>query len=133
MAPPNWIEVGSLTTYEVAPDGFSVKLNVRDADGRDASLIVPLEHLRALALSMPKIVFDATRFASGGDDSLRLTHSVEHWKIERSTDAAHAILTLMTPDRFEISFAIKEQTIAQMAELMAEFRLEAFPEGLHFH
>jgi hypothetical protein len=85
MTDSNWMEVTSLTTYEVAPDGSSVKLNLLDAAGRDASLIVPLEALTTLALSMPKI------------------------------------------------FAIKNQALAQMAELMSEFHIEAFPEGLQFH
>jgi len=133
MNPPNWIEVTALTNYEVAPDGSSVKLNVLDAGGRDASFIVPLGTLRALALSLPGIVLQAARCASGGGDTLRLVHDVAHWKIERATDPEYAILTLMTPDRFELSFSIKDATLAQMAELMSEFHIEAFPDGLQFH
>src|SRR5262252_2814632 len=79
MDDPNWMQVESLTTYEVAPDGSRVKLNLLDAEGKPASLIVPLEALRVLALSMPKIVFHAVRQATGGDDALRLVHGVENW------------------------------------------------------
>ena len=133
MDDPNWMQVESLTTYEVAPDGSRVKLNLLDAEGKPASLIVPLEALRVLALSMPKIVFHAVRQATGGDDALRLVHGVENWKIERAVDPDYAILTFATPDKFEVSFAVRDATLAQMAELMGEFHIEAFPEGLRFH
>ena len=133
MDVPHWIDVASLTNYEVAPDGSSVKLNVLDAEGKDASVIVPMEALTTLALSMPKIVFHAMRYAAGGGENQRLTHDVAHWKIERSPEPAQAILTLMTPDQFEVSFSVKDETLAQMAELMGEFRVEALPENLQFH
>ena len=133
MEDPSWLQVESLTNYEVAPDGSSVKLNVLDADGRPASLIVPFEPLRALAMSMPKIVLHALRCATGDADALRLVHGVANWKIERATDPNYAILTFSTADQFELSFAIRDQTLAQMAELMNEFHIEAFPEGLQFH
>lgn len=133
MDAPHWIDVASLTNYEVAPDGSSVKLNVLDAEGKDASVIVPMDALTTLALSMPKIVFHAMRYASGGAGGPRLTHDVAHWKIERSADPSQAILTLMTPDQFEISFAVNDGTLAQMAELLDEFRVEAFPKDLQLH
>src|SRR5262245_50299973 len=108
MDDPNWMEVESLTTYEVAPDGSSVKLNVVDADGKPGSVIFPLEPLRVLATSMQKIVGDALRRAAGGDEGMRLVHAVDNWKIERAGDPDYAILTLATPDRLELSFAIKD-------------------------
>lgn len=129
MDAPHWIDVASLTNYEVAPDGSSVKLNVLDAEGKDASVIVPMEALTTLALSMPKIVFHAMRYASGGSESPRLAHPVAHWKIERASEPGQAILTLMTPDQFEVSFTVKDETLAQMGE----FRAETLAERLHFH
>jgi len=128
----NWLQVESLTTYEVAPDGSSVKLNLTDSEGKPGSVIVPLEPLRVLATSMQKIVRDALARAAG-DGDLRLVHSVEQWKLERASDPDYAILTLSTPDRLELSFAIKDVALARMAELMNDFHIEAFPEGLQFH
>jgi hypothetical protein len=132
MNDSSWTQVSCLTTFEVAADGSMVKLNLLDADGKPASLIVPFALVRVLALSMPKIVRQALCHASGSD-SLRLVHEVSDWKIERAENPEYAILTFAAPDLFEVSFAIRDRTLAQMAELMSEFHIEAFPEGLHFH
>src|SRR5262245_58431139 len=100
MDAPNWLHIESLTTYEVAPDGSSVKLNLLDGDGKPASLIVPMEPLRVLASSMQKIVRDALLRASG-DEHLRMVQPVQNWKVERGADPEYAILTFATPEGLE--------------------------------
>src|SRR5262245_37400112 len=131
MDESGWLQVKSLTTFEVAPDGSMVKLNLLDAEGRPVSLLVPFALVRVLAMSMPKIAQQALRQAvGGGDDRVRLVHEVADWKIERAENPEYAILTFAAPDLFEVSFAIRDSALTQMAELMSEFHIEAFPEGL---
>ena len=129
---PHWVQVESLTTYEVAPDGSSVKLNLLDERGEPTSLIVPFEMLRILTMSMPKIAQDALRRATGRE-GMRLVHGIQKWKLERAEDPQYVILTVATPDHMELSFALKDEALAEMAGLMSDFHVEAFPEGLKFH
>jgi len=44
------------TTFEVAPDGESVSLNVLDERAQPASLVLPSECLNALLMTLPDIV-----------------------------------------------------------------------------
>jgi len=129
MDAPGWT-ISALTTYEVAPDGTSVMLNLLDGDGKPASLILPFAAVQVLARNMPAIALHALRQAAG-NDSLRLVHEVSDWKIERAADPNYAILSFATPDLFEVSFAVREDALAQMAELLSDYHIEAFPEGLH--
>ena len=114
MAERNWVNLASLTNYQVAPDGSSVLLNALDPEGREVSLIVPMDNLQALALTMPEMVTAALRAAAGGDDSLRLVHNVQAWKIESASNPEQLIVTFRTPDAFEASFAVREQDLAGM-------------------
>ena len=114
MAERNWVNLASLTNYQVAPDGSSVLLNALDPEGREVSLIVPMDNLQALALTMPEMVTAALRAAAGGDESLRLVHNVQAWKIESASNPEQLIVTFRTPDAFEASFAVREQDLAGM-------------------
>ena len=127
-----WTEISSLTTYEVAPDGTSVKLNLLDGDGKPASLIVPFALVQVLARNMPTIALHALRQAAG-NDTLRLVHEVSDCKIERAADPDYAILSFTTPDLPEMAFAVRDDALARMAELLSDYHIEAFPDGLHLH
>ena len=129
MDAPGWMEISSLTTYEVAPDGTSVKLNLLDRDGKPASLIVPFTLVQVLARNIPMIALHALRQAAG-NDRLRVIHEVSDLKIERGTDPDYAILSFATPDLPEIAFAVRDDALARLAELLSDYHIEAFPEGL---
>lgn len=126
------VEMQELTTYEVAPDGSSIRMNFIDVDGRKASIIVPMQNLKQLAFTIPKMVSDALR-AAYGNPALRLVHKVDLWKVERGDDGRSVILTFATPDHFQMSFAVEERELASMAESVVEYEIEAFPGGLQFH
>jgi len=126
------VEVTELTTYEVAPDGSSIRMNVVDVDGRKASIIVPMQNLQRLAFTIPKMVSEALQ-AAYGNPTLRLVHKVDLWKVERGEDGESVILTFATPDHFQMSFAVAEKELTSMAESVVEYEIEAFPGGLQFH
>jgi len=129
--PVHSLEIGALTTYEIANDGAGARLNFIDANGREQSVYVPIEYLKQLALSMPKIMSEALR-AQFQDPTLRLVHTVENWRVERSSDGK-AILTFTTPDHFAISFGIKDEDLDRLSDLLGDYELEAYPQGLHFN
>jgi len=126
------VEIQELTTYEIAPDGSSIRMNFVDEGGKKASIIVPMHNLQQLAFTIPKMVSEALRVACG-NPALRLVHKVDLWKVERADDGKSIILTFATPDHFQMSFAVDEKDLASMAESVVEYELEAFPGGLQFH
>ncbi len=128
----NPVEIGTLTTYEIANDGVGARLNFVDANGRSQSVYVPIENLKLLTLSMPKIMLEALR-AQFHDATLRLVHTVENWQVERASDGKTSILTFTTPDHFVISFGVNDQDLNRLSEAIGDYELEAFPQGLHFH
>jgi len=126
------VEIQELTTYEVAPDGSSIRMNFVDMDGSKASIIVPMHHLQQLAFTIPKMVSDALQ-AAYGNPALRLVHKVDLWKVERSDDGKSVILTFATPDHFQMSFAVEEKELASMAESVVEHPVEAPAGEPHLH
>src|SRR5262249_18333676 len=132
MDEPEMIEMRELTTYQVAPDGSSVLMGFVDADGRRASIIVPMANLQRLAFTIPKMVSDALQ-AAYGNPALRLVHKVDLWKVERGDDGKSVILTFATPDHFQMSFAVEDKELAKMADSVVEYEIEACGAGLGFH
>jgi len=47
------MQISPLASYEVAPDGTSVKLNLLDGDVKPASLLVAFALVQVLARNMP--------------------------------------------------------------------------------
>ena len=123
------IEVQTLTTYEVSPDGWGVRMNVIDAEGKPARVVLPLECLRSLALSMPKMVSDAVS-RGGGDPNVRVVHHVASWYLERAQQSAAILLTIETGDGFPISFAMMERELVDMADGLSGHEVEAFSPAL---
>ena len=100
------IEAETLTTFEVTPDGRRIRLNAAAADGGPVSLSLPSECLNQLAMTLPRMASEALR-RRYNDDSLRIVYPTGAWRIERGAgDGDSFILTLGTPDGFEVSFAI---------------------------
>jgi hypothetical protein len=126
------VEIGTLTTYQIANDGAGVLLNFVDVKGQARSVYVPVEMVKFLTLSMPKIMMEVLR-AQFHDPTLRLVHAVDSWRVERASDGKTCILTFTTSDRFSISFNVNDQDLNQLSEAVGDYELDAFPEGLHFH
>jgi len=62
-------EIGgaALTTYCVTVDGSAFQLDLRDADGRPASVSPPMEWIRESAMALLQIAGRALRARSGND------------------------------------------------------------------
>src|SRR5215470_1108610 len=101
------IDAVALTNFEVALDGSSVRLNVRDHAGQPASLILPASCINQLLMTIPRMVEAALR-NSHGDDSLRFVHPIDNFALELAGPEAggqpHLILTIQTGGGFKASF-----------------------------
>jgi hypothetical protein len=104
-----------LITYDVASDGSRFRMSFTCSGGKLGSLSLPTECLQALIMTLPRMMRQALR-ARSGDESLRLVYPADVIRIERSFDPKTYILTLTTPDAFEVSFSLTGQQMEVLRE-----------------
>jgi hypothetical protein len=112
------INATTLTTLTVAPDGSMVSINVAEADGAPASLVLPSDALRSLIMSLPPLMQQALRLRYR-DPSLRLVYPLGTWRLESSTEAGRLLLALATSDGFEVTFSIAVEELKRIADAAA--------------
>jgi hypothetical protein len=104
-----------LTSYSVAADGTGVAIGVADDEGREGTLLLPTECLKALIMTLPDMMRRALQLQHR-DPGFRLVYPAESWEIEQSTQPGTFILTLRTPDNFHVSFALDGMDLHAIAE-----------------
>jgi hypothetical protein len=104
-----------LLTYEVSGDGNWFRMRLICANGKPGSLSLPTECLKALIMTLPKMMTQAFS-ARYGDDTLRLVYPAEVVRIERSPDPDTFIMTSVTPDGFAVSFSLSRQQLRALSE-----------------
>jgi hypothetical protein len=105
MAMTQELRASALTTFEIARDGSSVSMGVRDESGVPAAVHLPVDCLRQLVMTLPRMANLALR-AFYKNQSLRLVFPLSHWRLEQAAECRNVILTLQTADGFEASFAL---------------------------
>ena len=103
-----------LTAWSVSPGGGRVQLGFEDAGGRRCSLDLPLDALSALLLTIPRILRAALR--ARGDPSARVLQPLGSWQLERAAGTGCLILTLSTPNGFDVAFMVAPDQLAAMGE-----------------
>jgi len=114
-----------LTTWSITADGEHVQLGLEDDAGRPVSLLLPVVMLSGLMMTIPRMLRDALklRFADG---SLRMIHELGDWRVERAAGTDAAILSLTTPDGFEVNFAVATPQADRLGQTL---RRSAIPEA----
>jgi hypothetical protein len=112
------IEVKTLTTYTIEADGQSVSLNVMDAAGNPATVVMRIDELGTLAMTLPGLIEAALR-RQYRDAELRYTYPMGSWKVEAASDPNSLIVTLRTSDGFGVSFAMPRTQAEQLGESIA--------------
>jgi hypothetical protein len=94
-----------LTSWAVAEGGEHVRLGFEDEAGQPCAVALPIAVLSALMMTIPRMLQQAleARFADG---SLRMIHELGEWRVERAVGVDASILSLTTPDGFEVTFAV---------------------------
>jgi hypothetical protein len=106
-------KAAALTTCQVASDGDGVRLVYVDEAGRQGSLALPTECLIRLIITLPRLAAAALQ-NQHDDRSLRIVYPIGGFRLEAAAGSQSAILTLSTPDGFEVAFALPPATIAQL-------------------
>jgi hypothetical protein len=107
MTAKNFI-VQKATTFDVASDGTSFRMNFICRDGGQVSLSLPTECLHGFMMTLPQMMRQALR-ARGDNESLRLVYPVDNLRIEHSSEPNTFIVTLTTMDGFEASYGLTRQ------------------------
>src|ERR1700736_1998345 len=68
---PNEIDVRSLTTHQVSPDGSVICLNIENAGGRPIALRLTSACVQQLVMTLPHLLSRALRAQHHGDGSVR--------------------------------------------------------------
>jgi hypothetical protein len=118
------IRAKRLTTFSVAPDGASVAIGVADEDGSEGTVLLPSDCLKELTMTLPEMMRQALRLRHG-DPSLRLVYPAAGWAVEQSNRPGIFILTLRTPDGFDVSFAMTANELRDMAGSAADHEAAA--------
>ena len=111
------IDIASLTTCEVSSDGCHVRLNFEDALGRPAALRLTNTGVQQLAMTLPQLLSRALQ-VQHGDDSVRAVFPLSRWRLESAAGSEEFILTMMTPDGFEVAFSLSAPAIIEMTSAL---------------
>jgi len=114
----------NLTTFCVSPDGQSFAIQVTDEQAQSSALILPTECLNALLMTLPDIMKRSLqqRFP---DQTMRVVYPVGSWEVEGGSPPGTVIVTLRTPDGFEVSFALGALELLRVANQGANASAEA--------
>jgi hypothetical protein len=99
-----------LIAYDIGSDGSRFCLSFTCVNGKQGSLSFPTECLKALIMTLPRMMTQAL-WARYGDESLRLVYPADIVRVERSPDPNAFIVTLTTPDGFEVSFSLNREQL----------------------
>jgi hypothetical protein len=102
-----------MTACEVSSDGLAVRLGFIDASGQQCALALPIDCLLALLMTLPDLATAALR-AQYRDSSLRIVYPLEQFRLEAIAGEPASILTLATPDGYEVSFRVRPETGAAL-------------------
>jgi hypothetical protein len=108
------IEIQRLVNFETATDGTAVKLIVADIANREIGIILKIETLTALLMTLPEMASSAVKRAHN-DPSMRITYPLREFEIEFGPDNLR-ILTIGTPDGFEVSFSLTEDLSLELGQ-----------------
>jgi hypothetical protein len=110
--------VASLTTSAVSMDGCYVRLNFDDALGRPGRLTLTSTDVQRLVMTLPQLLSRALQ-TQHRDASVRAVFPLGRWRIESATASQDFILTMMTPDGFEVAFCLSAPTVVEIASALA--------------
>jgi hypothetical protein len=116
---PNEIDVASLTTCQVVPDGQYVRLHFEDAFGCPRTLRLTSSCVQQLVMTLPQLLSRALQ-AQHADTSVRAVFPLGEWRLEAAAESNDFILTMRTPDGFEVAFSLSAATLAGITSAVEE-------------
>lgn len=113
------IKARSVRTFDVSGDGTRIRIHVEDESGSPAALELPSRCLGELMMTLPMMLRLALE-REHGDPSLRLVHELGSYRVEQMAGTDKLIVTLQTPDGFEVAFAFSNEGLAELAAIAGD-------------
>lgn len=112
------VTAAALTTCQVSTDGEGVRLLYVDTNGQPGSLALSTESVSALIMTLPALASAALK-AQHRDSSLRIVYTLGGFRVESAAGCQSSILTLTTPDGFEVAFSLPPDTVTALHAAIA--------------
>lgn len=112
------LEIEDLLRYEANEDCTSIDLIVVTG-GMPLALKFTVTCLSRLMLTLPRMINKVVQ-KRGNNPDLRVVYPLEALRIEMAPDRKTRILTLRTPDGFDISFTIGPDKYREVYEAVGE-------------
>ncbi|HKA79284.1 MAG TPA: hypothetical protein VKD43_04585 [Xanthobacteraceae bacterium] len=94
-----------LTTCGVTADGGTVELGFVDSSGAAVCVRLPFDQAEAVVMTLPSLLARALQRRTGKPEA-RYVSDLGEWSVEGAKAQNCLIVTLKTPDGFEVSFGI---------------------------
>lgn len=120
------VQADACDGFAVSPDGSSFRLVFSGQGATHCILEMPVAGIASLMKILPEVQQIALP-QSRGNASLRVIRSPSSWSLERDLSDESLALVLVTDDGFEWCFALADEEIFRMAELLREERLTTLP------
>lgn len=85
--------------------------------GEPVSVVMPFDQAASIVMTIPRLLSAALEMQTG-DAQARYVFSLGNWSLELAKDQNYRILSLRTPDGFEVAFAISFETSAAMGSAL---------------
>ena len=112
------IVISQLTTCSVIEDGKTIGLDFVGQAAEPVSIEMPFDQAASIVMTIPRLLSAALKMQTH-DAQARYVFSVGNWSLELAKDQNCRILSLRTPDGFEVAFAIPFVTSAAMGSALA--------------
>lgn len=109
--------VANFTSCEVSGDGSAIRLAYDDAGGGARELNLSAEQAGSLAMTLPRLLTAALQ-ARTRDPSLKFVFPLAECNLEAAAGSSNCILSLRTPDGFEVSFSLSPEALVEMSQLI---------------
>jgi hypothetical protein len=111
------IAIRQLTTCSVIEVGKTIGLDFVGQAGEPVSVVMPFDQAASIVMTIPRVLSAALKIQTR-DAQARYVFSVGNWSLELAKDQNCRILSLRTPDGFEVAFAISSETSAAIGSAL---------------
>jgi hypothetical protein len=111
------LELKTLKTFGVKPDGEGIELNFVDSAGKPVCFQMTFDHAQSIAMMLLGLLTDALRKNAGTDKS-RYAFPLGSWWIDSTDNSDCLIATFAAKDGFEVSFAIPHDTCGVLSQAL---------------
>ncbi len=112
-------QIKNLVSFHVVGDEGHLRILFELADGSTRSLILPFACLSQLVMTLPRMLAQSLRrrFGSG---AIRVVYPIHKFQMELAWDHTTRILSIETPDGFDVSLGLSAEQCREIARLSAE-------------